>query len=68
MSPKWQDHVQNHSDTLDVFYVLMAKMRRKYTNLLPCPAPSICSDNAAKDAWAQAAATLGPTAEAKKAT
>lgn len=25
-------------------------------------------DNAAKDAWAQAAATLGPTADARKAT
>lgn len=52
---------------------------RKYTHLLPCPEPSICkflpeadkplsSDNAAKDACAHAAATLGPIAEAKNAT
>lgn len=54
-------------------------MRTEDTHLLLCPDPSICkilpeadtplsSVNAAKDAWAQAAATLGPTAEARKAT
>lgn len=30
--------------------------------------PELFSDNAANAAWAQVAATLGPTAEAKKAT
>jgi hypothetical protein len=36
--------------------------------MLPEADKPFSSDNAAKDAWAQAAAILGPTAEAKKAT
>ena len=45
------------------------------THLLSWSGASICDvlpelflDNAANAAWAQVAATLGPTAEAKKAT
>lgn len=36
--------------------------------ILPEAEAPLSSVNAAKDAWAQAAATLGPTAEARKAT
>lgn len=36
--------------------------------MLPEADTPLSSDNAAKDAWAQAAATLGPTAEARNAT
>lgn len=55
-------------------------VKHKNTYLLPCPDPSICdklpeadkpwssSERTAKDAWAQAAAILGPIAEARKAT
>lgn len=53
----------------------MYKNNDKHTHLLSCPGASICdvlpelsSDNTANAAWAQEAATLGPTAEAKKAT
>ena len=54
-----------HNNTIEGFGIT-----RICTNLLPCPDPSLCasSANTAKDAWAQAAATLGPTAEARKAT
>lgn len=52
---------------------------KKAAHLCPCADPSTCmmlpdsatpfsADNTAKDAWAQAAATLGATADARKET
>lgn len=60
--------------------MLSSELKERIHYLFPCPDPSggmmnpeaaakaFSSDNAIKDAWAQAAATRGPTVVARKAT